>query len=186
MGTFLAASHTLLRPSRKGYCNKLLLDINAQLWYIIREYITISEKRGMDSADLISFLLELGFHETGKAYSLSTLSNVQQAIIRDLADLGLVKLQKEMKMKKETLYYIPTKLASNLQSISTTTLSDTSSRKQGFLLTEQNVHPHVAQRIPSVPENVTNLIRLWESYPNRVQTTNPPPIYCLEKKASLV
>ncbi|CAI9106700.1 OLC1v1005913C2 [Oldenlandia corymbosa var. corymbosa] len=200
----------------------LLMDTNAQLWYIIREYITNSEEHGLDSADLISFLLELSFHATGEAYSLNTLNDIQQTIIRDLADLGLVKLQKGMRES----WFIPTKLATNL-SIS---LSDTSSRKQGFVVIEtnfrmyaystsklhseilrlfsrveyqlpnlivgaitreslykafqngitaeqiisflqQNAHPRVAQRIPSVPENVTDQIRLWESDLNRVETT---------------
>ncbi|KAF3967904.1 hypothetical protein CMV_008154 [Castanea mollissima] len=44
----------------------LLMDTNAQLWYIIREYISNSEERGVDPADLISFLLELSFHVTGE------------------------------------------------------------------------------------------------------------------------
>ncbi|KAL0435031.1 UNVERIFIED_CONTAM: General transcription and DNA repair factor IIH subunit TFB2 [Sesamum radiatum] len=51
------------------------------------------EDLGVDIADLISFLLELSFHITGKAYNLNTLSDVQRSIIKDLADLGLVKLQ---------------------------------------------------------------------------------------------
>ncbi|KAL3534754.1 hypothetical protein ACH5RR_003215 [Cinchona calisaya] len=199
----------------------LLMDTNAQLWYIIREYIGNSEERGLDSADLISFLLELSFHATGEAYNINTLSDIQRTIIRDLADLGLVKLQQG---RKES-WFIPTKLATNL-SIS---LSDTSSRKQGFVVVEtnfrmyaysssklhceilrlfsrveyqlpnlivgaitkeslykafqngitaeqiisflqQNAHPRVAERIPSVPENVTDQMRLWESDLNRVES----------------
>ncbi|XP_057462157.1 general transcription and DNA repair factor IIH subunit TFB2-like isoform X2 [Actinidia eriantha] len=187
----------------------LLMDTNAQLWYIIREYITNSEERGLDSADLISFFLELSFHVTG-----------ERNVIKDLADLGLVKLQQG---RKES-WFIPTKLATNL-SIS---LSDLSSRKQGFVVVEtnfrvyaysssklhceilrlfsrveyqlpnlivaaitkeslynafengimaeqiisflqQNAHPRVSERVPSVPENVTDQIRLWESDMNRVE-----------------
>ncbi|XP_071929475.1 general transcription and DNA repair factor IIH subunit TFB2-like [Coffea arabica] len=198
----------------------LLMDTNAQLWYIIREYIGNSEERGLDSADLVSFLLELSFHATGEAYNINTLSDIQRAIIRDLADLGLVRLQQG---RKES-WFIPTKLATNL-SIS---LSDTSSRKQGYVVVEtnfrmyaysssklhceilrlfarveyqlpnlivgaitkeslykafqngitaeqiisflqQNAHPRVAERIPTVPENVTDQIRLWESDLNRVE-----------------
>lgn len=197
----------------------LLMDTNAQLWYIIREYITNSEELGVDSADLISFLLELSFHVTGEAYNMNTLTDVQRVTLRDLADLGLVKLQQG---RKES-WFIPTKLATNL-SIS---LSDTSARKQGYVVVEtnfrmyaystsklhceilrlfarveyqlpnlvvsaitkeslyrafencitaeqiiaflqQNAHPRVAERIPSVPENVTDQIRLWESDLNRV------------------
>ncbi|KAH7858822.1 hypothetical protein Vadar_028416 [Vaccinium darrowii] len=200
----------------------LLMDTNAQLWYIIREYITNSEERGVDTADLISFLLELSFHVTGEAYNMNTLTDIQRNVIKDLADLGLVKLQQG---RKES-WFIPTKLATNL-SIS---LSDLSSRKQGFVVVEtnfrvyaysssklhceilrlfsrveyqlpnlivaaitkeslynafengimaeqiisflqQNAHPRVAERIPSVPENVTDQIRLWESDTNRVEMT---------------
>ncbi|KHN48169.1 hypothetical protein glysoja_007838 [Glycine soja] len=38
-----------------------LMDTNAQLWYIIREYISNFEDRGVDAADLISFMLESVF-----------------------------------------------------------------------------------------------------------------------------
>lgn len=200
----------------------LLMDTNAQLWYIIREYITNAEERGVDSADLIAFLLELSFHVTGKAYNTNTITDLQRSIIKDLSDLGLVKLQQG---RKES-WFIPTKLATNL-SIS---LADTTTRKQGFIVIEtnfrlyaystsklhceilrlfarveyqlpnlivgainkeslykafqngitseqivsflqQNAHPRVAERIPSVPENVTDQIRLWESDLNRVEMT---------------
>ncbi|XP_061349422.1 general transcription and DNA repair factor IIH subunit TFB2 isoform X2 [Gastrolobium bilobum] len=189
----------------------LLMDTNAQLWYIIREYISNSEERGVDAADLISFMLELSFHVIG-----------ERNIIKDLADLGLVKLQQG---RKES-WFIPTKLATNLS----VSLSDLSSRKQGFVVVEtnfrvyaysssklhceilrlfsrieytlpnlivgaitkeslynafengitadqiisflqQNAHARVAERIPSVPENVTDQIRLWESDLNRVEMT---------------
>ncbi|KAF3451495.1 hypothetical protein FNV43_RR07590 [Rhamnella rubrinervis] len=200
----------------------LLMDTNAQLWYIIREYISNSEERGVDPADLISFFLELSFHVTGEAYNIDTLNDVQMDTIKDLSDLGLVKLQKG---RKES-WFIPTKLATNLSM----SLTDSSSRKQGFVVVEtnfrmyaystsrlhceilrlfsrieyqlpnlivgaitkeslytafengitadqiisfiqQNAHPRVAERIPSVPENVTDQIRLWESDLNRIETT---------------
>lgn len=198
----------------------LLMDTNAQLWYIIREYISSAEDRGVDPTDLISFLLELSFHSLGEAYNLSTLNEIQRTTIKDLAALGLVKLQQG---RKEA-WFIPTKLATNL-SIS---LSDTMTRKQGFVVIEtnfrmyaysssklhteilrlfarveyqlpnlivgaitkeslynafgngisadqiisflqQNAHPRVAEKIPSVPENVTDQIRLWEADRNRVE-----------------
>ncbi|OAY24793.1 general transcription and DNA repair factor IIH subunit TFB2 [Manihot esculenta] len=200
----------------------LLMDTNAQLWYIIREYISNSEERDIDSADLISFLLELSFHITGEAYNMNTLTEIERHMIKDLADLGLVKLQQG---RKES-WFIPTKLATNLS----VSLTDSSSRKQGFVVVEtnfrmyaystsklhceilrlfsrveyqlpnlivgaitkeslynafengitaeqiisflqQNAHPRVAERIPTVPENVTDQIRLWESDLNRVEMT---------------
>lgn len=36
---------------------------------------------------------------------------------------------------------------------------------------QQNAHPRVAEKVPSVPENVTDQIRLWESDLNRVEMT---------------
>ncbi|KAG0463084.1 hypothetical protein HPP92_021560 [Vanilla planifolia] len=198
----------------------LLMDTNAQLWYIIREYITSSEDRGVDPTDLISFLLELSFHTLGEAYSMNSLTDVQSKAIKDLADLGLVKLQQG---RKES-WFIPTKLVTNLS----VSLSDSSSRKQGFVMVEtnfriyaystlklhseilklfsrieyqlpnlivgaitkeslyaafengitaeqiisflkQNAHPRVAERVPAVPENVTDQIRLWETDRNRIE-----------------
>ncbi|XP_020249187.1 uncharacterized protein LOC109826570 [Asparagus officinalis] len=44
----------------------LLMETNAQLWYIVGEYISSSEDYGVDPTDLISFLLELSFHTMGK------------------------------------------------------------------------------------------------------------------------
>lgn len=200
----------------------LLMDTNAQLWYIIREYITNSEERGVDAGDLISFMLELSFHVIGEAYNINTLTEFQRNIIKDLADLGLVKLQQG---RKES-WFIPTKLATNLS----VSMTESSSRKEGFVVVEtnfrvyaystsklhceilrlfsrveyqlpnlivgaitkeslynafdngitadqivsflrQNAHPRVAQRVPAVPENVTDQIRLWESDLNRVEMT---------------
>ncbi|KAF3777628.1 RNA polymerase II transcription factor B subunit 2 [Nymphaea thermarum] len=198
----------------------LLMDTNAQLWYIIREYISTSEDRGTDSTDLISFLLELSFHATGEAYNMNTLTEVQEDAIKDLSQLGLVKLQQG---RKES-WFIPTKFVKNLAM----SLSDSTSRKEGFIVVEtnfklyansssklhceildlfsrieyqvpnlivgsiakeslylafskgitaeqiitflqQNSHPRVATRIPAVPENVTDQIRLWEADRNRVE-----------------
>jgi transcription initiation factor TFIIH subunit 4 len=98
------------------------MDTNAQLWYIIREYILNAEERDVDPADLISFLLELSFHVTGQAYNLNTLTEVQNNTLKDLADLGLVKLQQGRKDS----WFIPTKLATNLS----VSLADSSARKE--------------------------------------------------------
>uniref|UniRef100_A0A0E0KWW5 RNA polymerase II transcription factor B subunit 2 n=1 Tax=Oryza punctata TaxID=4537 RepID=A0A0E0KWW5_ORYPU len=200
----------------------LLMETNAQLWYIMREYISSAEERGVDPTELISFLLELSFHTLGEAYSLNTLTDVQRNAIRDLAELGLVKLQQGRKDS----WFIPTKLATNLSA----SLSDSSSNKEGFVVVEtnfrmyaystsrlhceilrlfsrveyqlpnlivgsitkeslygafengitaeqiisflqQNAHPRVADKIPAVPENVTDQIRLWETDRNRVDMT---------------
>ncbi|MBA0779052.1 hypothetical protein Gotri_003335 [Gossypium trilobum] len=194
----------------------------ARLFILCSDFHVLVQEQGVDQADLIAFLLELSFHTPGEAYSLDTLTDDQTTMIKDLADLGLVKLQKG---RKES-WFIPTKLATNLS----VSLTDSSSRKQGFVVVEtnfrmyaysssklhceilrlfarveyqlpnlivgaitkeslynafengitaeqivtflqQNAHPRVAEKIPSVPENVTDQIRLWETDLNRVEMT---------------
>uniref|UniRef100_A0A7N1A428 RNA polymerase II transcription factor B subunit 2 n=1 Tax=Kalanchoe fedtschenkoi TaxID=63787 RepID=A0A7N1A428_KALFE len=135
----------------------LLMDTNAQLWYIIRDYINNAEERGLDPADLISFLLELSFHVPGEAYDMNTLDDIQLATIKDLADLGLVKLQQG---RKES-WFIPTKLATNL-SIS---LTDTSSRKEGFVVVETNFRMYAY----STSKLHCEMLRLF----SRVSTSKP-------------
>ncbi|KAK6150412.1 hypothetical protein DH2020_015344 [Rehmannia glutinosa] len=156
---------------------------------------------GVDTADLISFLLELSFHVTGKAYNLNTLSDIQRNIIKDLADLGLVKLQQgyvvvetnfrtyaysTSKLHCEILrlfsrieYQLPNLIVGAItkESLYKAFLNGITAEQAilscnlsliiSFL--QQNAHPRVAERVPSVPENVTDQIRLWESDLNRVE-----------------
>ncbi|KDO50853.1 hypothetical protein CISIN_1g0154403mg, partial [Citrus sinensis] len=65
-----------------------------------------------------------------EAYNLNTLSEIQRSMIKDFADLGLVKLQQG---RKES-WFIPTKLATNLSM----SLTDSSARKEGFVVVETN------------------------------------------------
>ncbi|VAH39024.1 unnamed protein product [Triticum turgidum subsp. durum] len=171
----------------------LLMETNAQLWYIMREYISSAEERGVDPTDLISFLLELSFHTQGAAYSLSTLTEVQRVAIMDLMELGLVKLQQGRKDS----WFIPTKLATNLSS----SLSDSAASKEGIVVVETNfrlyaysaskLHCEILRLFSRVEYQLPNLIvgaitkeslygafdngitaeqiRLWENDRNRVE-----------------
>ncbi|KAM1621762.1 hypothetical protein ACFX1X_020529 [Malus domestica] len=86
----------------------------------------LAQERGLDSADLISFLVELSFHVNGEAYNINTFNERQNNIVKDLADLGLIKLQQGRKDS----WFIPTNLATNLL----VSLTDSSLRKQvGYL-----------------------------------------------------
>ncbi|GLT82888.1 hypothetical protein SLE2022_012190 [Rubroshorea leprosula] len=137
------------------------MDTNAKLWHIIRGFISNSEEQGVDQSDLIAFFLELSFHTTGEAYNTNTLTDDQKSMIKALADLGLVKFQQG---RKES-WFVPTKLATNLP----LSLTDSASRKEIITFLQQNAHPRVAQQVPSVPENVTDQIRLCEADLNTVE-----------------
>lgn len=110
----------------------LLMDTSYQLWQIVREYISAAEDRGINSVELIRFLLELGFHVVGQPYNRDTLTNTEQMVLDEIKVLGLVQLQQGMKHR----WFIPTKLATNLA----TSLSEVSSRQpaEGFLIIETN------------------------------------------------
>ncbi|KAH9762206.1 General transcription and DNA repair factor IIH subunit TFB2 [Citrus sinensis] len=129
------------------------------------------------------------------AYNLNTLSEIQRSMIKDFADLGLVKLQQG---RKES-WFIPTKLATNLSM----SLTDSSARKEGFVVVETNfrmyaystskLHCEILRLFSKIEYQLPNLIvgaitkeslynafengitaeqiRLWESDLNRVEMT---------------
>ncbi|OEL16857.1 RNA polymerase II transcription factor B subunit 2 [Dichanthelium oligosanthes] len=182
--------HTSIFGSYCFLCYQLM-ETNAQLWYIMREYISSAEERGVDPTELISFLLELSFHKLGAAYSLSTLTDVQRIAIRDLAELGLVKLQQGFvvvetnfrmyaystsKLHCEILrlfsrveYQLPNLIVGAITKESIYGAFENGiTAEQIISFLKQNAHPRVADKIPTVPENVSDQIRLWETDRNRV------------------
>ncbi|GAY69114.1 hypothetical protein CUMW_269530 [Citrus unshiu] len=145
-----------------------LMDTNAQLWYIVREYISNSQERGINQADLISFLLELSFHVAGEAYNLNTLSEIQRMETNfRMYAYSTSKLHYEiLRLFSKIEYQLP-----NLIVGATTKESLNNAFENGITTEQQNAHPRVADRIPSIPENVCDQIRLWESDLNRVEMT---------------
>ncbi|KAM1087693.1 hypothetical protein ACFX2B_013047 [Malus domestica] len=79
----------------------------------------LAQEHGLDSANLISFLVELSFHVNGEAYNINTFNERQNNIVKDLA---LIKLQQGRKDS----WFIPTNLATKLL----VSLTDSSLRKQ--------------------------------------------------------
>lgn len=130
----------------------MLLDTNSQLWELVREYVAAAEERGLDSGQLISFLLELGFHSVGEPYSVSTLTPMQQKVVGELEVFGLLKLQKGTRDR----WFIPTRLAASLSA----SLSESSSWQptEGFIIVETNfrLYAYTASRLQ------TEILRLFE------------------------
>ncbi|KAH9762191.1 hypothetical protein KPL70_000727 [Citrus sinensis] len=110
-----------------------LMDTNAQLWYIVREYISNSQ------VWLLIFFSVVSLHQNFCA-SLSLIHWIE--------------------------YQLP-----NLIVGATTKESLNNAFENGITTEQQNAHPRVADRIPSIPENVCDQIRLWESDLNRVEMT---------------
>ncbi|KAK9211497.1 hypothetical protein WN943_000874 [Citrus x changshan-huyou] len=137
-----------------------LMDTNAQLWYIVREYISNSQERGINQADLISFLLELSFHVAGEGFVVVETNFRMYAYSTSKLHYEILRLFSKIE------YQLP-----NLIVGATTKESLNNAFENGITTEQQNAHPRVADRIPSIPENVCDQIRLWESDLNRVEMT---------------
>ncbi|TVU16591.1 hypothetical protein EJB05_40162 [Eragrostis curvula] len=130
--------------------------------------------------------------EQWEAYSLTPLSPVKRSAIKDLASLGLVKLQQGFvvvetnfrmyaystsKLHCEILrlfsrveYQLPNLIAGAITKESIYGAFENGiTAEQIISFLQQNAHPRVADKIPTVPENVTDQIRLWETDRNRVE-----------------
>lgn len=121
----------------------LLTDTNEQLWQLMREYVAAAEERGSASGQLIAFLLELGFHVVGEAYSMADMSAKQRKVVEELAGLGLLLLQKGQKEQ----WFVPTRLAANLSA----SLLESASWQptEGFIVVETNyrVYAYTSSRL---------------------------------------
>ncbi len=68
----------------------LLQEVNAQVWTLLLLWIENAESMEMDSVDVLSFLFMLGSLELGLAYSTTTLTPTQSAMLQNLIDFGLI------------------------------------------------------------------------------------------------
>ncbi|XP_024047713.1 general transcription and DNA repair factor IIH subunit TFB2-like isoform X4 [Citrus clementina] len=144
----------------------LLMDTNAQLWYIVREYISNSQERGINQADLISFLLELSFHVAGEGFIVVETNFRMYAYSTSKLHCEILRLFSKVE------YQLPNLIVGAITKESLYNAFENGiTAEQIISFLQQNAHPRVADRMPSVPENVCDQIRLWESDLNRVEMT---------------
>ncbi|KAL0448758.1 UNVERIFIED_CONTAM: General transcription and DNA repair factor IIH subunit TFB2 [Sesamum latifolium] len=222
----------------------LLMDTNAQLWYIVREYINNCEDLGVDTADLIFIPAgaQLSYYWQGfvvvetnfRMYAYST-SKLHCEILRLFARYAGSLLHKSYISAEGTSGFtedistprlweglrsllvdsailvcldflvslweatcvvnlwlpgvvVPTRGYEGIKTEEFQFLVILNSHNgevaypfltcgmQIISFLQQNAHPRVAERTPSVPENVTDQIRLWEADLNRVEMT-PAHLY---------
>ena len=80
--------------TRAGYVF-LLRDTAVQLWTFLRAYIESAASRGARPADVLAFILELGFCSAGHGYAIAGLSSTQRALLEDFESFGLVHVPAE-------------------------------------------------------------------------------------------
>lgn len=89
----------------------LLQDVNAQIWTLLIQYLTLSQDLNMDSVDVLNFIFILGSLELGKSYSVSKLSDTQISMVADLKEYGLLYQLSDLPDR-----FYPTRLATTLTS----------------------------------------------------------------------
>jgi transcription initiation factor TFIIH subunit 4 len=136
----LAAGDNQVHITRAGY-EFLMKDTSIQLWTFMNEYLRTAARRGMDTADILAFLFQLGFCRLGEGYATGALKPTQQRLLKDFAAFGLVhqpeiqlliktpQLKRELieekasGRKKERRRFFPTSLAIVLTQPDTTSES---------------------------------------------------------------
>ncbi|VVT46025.1 uncharacterized protein SAPINGB_P001009 [Magnusiomyces paraingens] len=89
----------------------LLQDINAQIWTLLLQYLSMSDKLHMDHVDVLNFIFMLGSLELGRDYSSASLSATQTQMLEDLREYGIV-----YQRKSSSRRFYPTRLATTLTS----------------------------------------------------------------------
>ncbi|CCH61469.1 hypothetical protein TBLA_0E04140 [Henningerozyma blattae CBS 6284] len=89
----------------------LLQESNSQIWTLLLQYLKLTETLHMDPVDVLNFIFMLGALEFGKAYSISSLSETQKIMLKDMRDYGLI----FQKNSNANVFY-PTSMATMLTS----------------------------------------------------------------------
>lgn len=90
--TLLSKSGLLSRSHRitsEGF-QFLLQDLQTQVWTLLLHYLNNATELDMDPVDMLNFIFRLGTLELGMGHSASQLTQQQQRILAELAELGIV------------------------------------------------------------------------------------------------
>lgn len=68
----------------------LLQDPNRQVWSLLLHYLHLASQRGRDEVEVLNFIFMLGCLEVGTEYAAANITDVQQQILADVADLGII------------------------------------------------------------------------------------------------
>lgn len=123
----------------------VLKDVNTQIWALLFLYVENAEALSMDKVEVLSFIFFVASLELGLAYSTSSFTPNQLAILHSLSSLGIIYQPPPTSTTKEVTLFYPTRLATSLTSTSAATLSTTSttlgsSLQQNSALSASHTH----------------------------------------------
>ena len=150
----------------------LLQEVNAQVWALLLLWIENAESMEMDSVDVLSFLFMLGSLELGLAYSTTSLTTTQSAMLQYLVDFGLIYIPPS----SPTQFY-PTRLSTTLTSDASALRSISSgfdnalrsaSGSKGFIVIETNYRLYAYTSSPLQIAVLALFAKLNTRFPNMV------------------
>lgn len=150
----------------------LLQEVNAQVWTLLLLWIENAESLGMDPVDILSFLFMLGSLELGLAYTTTTLTATQTAMLQNLVDFGLIYIP-----PSSPTQFFPTRLSTTLTSDASALRSISSgfdnavrsaSGSKGFIVIETNYRLYAYTSSPLQIAVLALFTKLSTRYPNMV------------------
>lgn len=172
---FVKGTGRVVEITAKGF-DFLLQEINAQVWSLLVEYISLAEQSlDMSKVKVLSFLFTVGSLEIGQDYSKRHHSETEQMVLEDLHNFGLVY------MPPNSDCYYPTPIASCITSDSSfggssAAQTGMASRltgsltpgQSGFIVIETNYRIYAYTNSQLQIEILSLFTRLVTRYPNMV------------------
>ncbi|KAF9516105.1 hypothetical protein BS47DRAFT_1376069 [Hydnum rufescens UP504] len=171
----LMSSATPSTITSKGF-QFLLRPPHAQLWDLLSQFLQMSEDRGMDLVEVLSFLFMLSTMELGQDYFTEFLTETQEVMLEDLRDYGLV-YQRKAKSKRFHPTRLATTLTSSLPPLLSSSMKGSSLESnpaggtpdsQGFIIIETNYRLYAYTDNPLQVAVLNLFVALKSRFPNLV------------------
>lgn len=122
--------------TRQGF-QFLLLDVQAQVWHFMLQYLDTCDSRGMNLPECLSMLFQLSFSTLGRDYSSEGLSQGLLTFLQHLREFGLV-----YQRKRKVGRFYPTRLAINITNKNAVPIvsseDESNSQEKGYIVVETN------------------------------------------------
>eukprot|EP01080_Neovahlkampfia_damariscottae_P003002 gene3002-5012_t len=151
--------------------NFLLQDRKTQIWIVLQQYLEDAEKNGLIKSEVLQFLFELSFMESGgtKGYSFQSLTKTQKVFIADLTEFGIIYQRSKDKKKEENLKkYYPTSVAIGLIYSGDESNMDWNIKDQGNIIVETNYKLYAYTNSPLEIAILSIFVELQYRTPNLV------------------
>jgi transcription initiation factor TFIIH subunit 4 len=150
----------------------LLQDRKTQIWIVLQQYLENLEKNQLIKSEVLQFLFELSFMESGgKGYVFHTLTKTQKVFVEDLTEFGII-YQRTKDRKKEldnkSRKFYPTSFSIGLIYSGDDTVMDWNIKDQGNIILETNYKLYAYTSSPLEIAILSIFVQLQYRTPNLV------------------